>query len=54
MTGFLRVRYGRDVDFTNFCPIRQQLMSNFVCAVRLRLSIGTVKNSGVGFDIGVV
>lgn len=22
------------VDFTNFCPIRQQLMSNFLCAVR--------------------
>jgi citrate lyase beta subunit len=24
------------VDFINFCPIRQQLMSNFVCAVRFR------------------
>lgn len=22
------------VDFTNFCPIRQQLMSNFLCAMR--------------------
>jgi hypothetical protein len=22
------------VDFTNFCPIRQQLMSNFMRAVR--------------------
>ena len=35
-TGIEKPEEFRTVDFTKFCPMRQQLMSNCLCAVRFR------------------